>query len=219
MAGPYFIRQDDKLYDRVYDRGKAVSMAELLFHSASEESDTTFSVSCEKRKLVASFTNRSIEGIFYMQEWGGAGKNQLLTVAQESFDATDIVLAMRHEELIALKNNHESSDELGKRFVPWPGPFAVDIEEPIKDYFGVSRLKDITPEALLFAANQRALLRASAKTAPEAQPEEVTVQLRLLVQPGAQVADFLGPLFRSAATATSGGVSILDSRIEGHSNR
>jgi hypothetical protein len=226
MNSPYLVKQDGGLYDQLDDLAKAIDTAQVLFHSASEEDLTTFTVSERNGSLVASFTNRTIEGIFYKKAWAGPGGSRLQVVAQESFDATDVVLSMTHAELISLKDGDASSDELGKRFIPWDGPFEVNVVTPILEYFGVRLLKHITPEALDFAARQREAARKEARQAAEAQgplsaPEpDVTLSIKVTVKapPGAPVAQYLRHMVNSANSFVTSGVSVEHVQIESADN-
>lgn len=151
----YSIYQDGGHYDDVVGLKKAAALAEELLGGVMSGESATFTVEDELGGVCAFATNRRIEGVFTKQVWGGRKGDDAIFVEEESFDATDAVLAMDRAELVALEDGDASSDELGQRFVSWNGPCDVRIVEPICEYFGVSSLEEIS-EALLQYARKRA---------------------------------------------------------------
>lgn len=198
MTTPYAIFQDGGHYDDVKGLGTAIALAEELLGGVPVGEDATFSVESKDGILMAVASNRRITGRFIKQQWGGRKGDDAIFIGEEEFDATDDILRLKHERLVELDDNAESSDEIGRAHVDWAGPCDVRLVDSVCAYFGVSSLEDITAAALEYARNR--------ENPQEAETAEVTltVQLKLRVSPGASVEAFLQNLDYSVTSNTTG---------------
>lgn len=148
----YTLKQDGGHYTEDESLDRMIGLAEDFV--GSYEGETTFTVENDCDAVVAVITNRRIKGMFTKQEWGGRKNDQALFVEDVEFDATDAVLAMSLDEIQALDDHHESTDELGRQFVQWDGPCEVGILDSIRKFFGVEDLGNLTEDALRYACNR-----------------------------------------------------------------
>lgn len=114
-----------------------------------------------------SENQKRITGIFTKQTWGGRKGNDALFFGEEEFDATEAVLKLPHEELIALQDNDVNTDVIGINIVGWEGPCEVCIVDSVIAFFGVGSIEDVTPEMLEQARNDFLGQK------PDHQPDEV----------------------------------------------
>lgn len=202
----YTINQDGGHYDEVQGLNEAIDLAEELLGGVPPGDESTFTVENEDGYLLASVTNRRIVGSFNKQQWGGRKGDDAIYIGEESFDATDAILLLEHKDLMCMKDQTESTDDIGREHIDWSGPCYVHIETAICSYFGVNDLQEITPEALSFA-RQRAN--------PQPATEEVitlSVKLHLRVAPGASVSEFIENLEYSVVSHTAG-VTVSNTEI------
>jgi len=202
----YHIKQGGNLCETYNDLNEAIAQAVARLTNLPEGEYATFTVEYDFGRLLASVTNRRIIGSFNKQQWGGRKGDDAIFIGQESFDATDAVLLMEYERLLELADSAESSDQLGYEHVEWNGPCYVHIVDEVCRFFGVDDIREITPEALFYA-------RDLAK--PQKAVEEIvtlTVKVKVLVSPGAGVADFIENLDCSVASNTPG-VKVRDTEI------
>lgn len=120
-------------------------------------------------KPLASLSTRPIMGLFTMQQWAGRENDNAIFVAHETFDATDHVTLLPYKELLALQDNDESTDCVGLAYIEWDGPYEVEIVDSICEYFGVSKLADITESHHAYVMKMRQVFREAARVhaAPE----------------------------------------------------
>ncbi|MEX3984211.1 hypothetical protein AB4Y45_35230 [Paraburkholderia sp. EG287A] len=176
---------------------QGVTNIQTLLKLCPEGKEATFAIEDDGRQVVASVTNRRIEGVFTKQVLDEENQRDI-HVADVHFDATDAVLLMPHEDLIALEDSDDSTDELGREHVAWDGPCYVRIVDEICAYFGVEEIDQITEEGLAFA-------RKAANATP--QREElitVSIPLRLRVAPGADVDQFIKDMTCAVLSRTDG---------------
>jgi len=187
----------------------AATAAELLLEKCIEP--TTFAIVDENGRLMAAVTNRRIEGVFLKQEWGGHKGDTAIEHGEETFDATDAILLMDHEEVLALTDNSQNTDAVGKAHVQWDGPHDVHLADAISDYFGVELLDAITPEALAFAK-----ARANPQE-PIMETVTLSIRVKLRMAPGADVQEFIDNLDYSVKSKTTGMVvteaEIIESEV------
>lgn len=175
----------------------AVSSAQVLlgFH---KDVKTTYSIVDCAGKLLAAVTNRRITGTFTKQVWGGRKGNDAIHVEDVEFDATNYVLLMAHDELVALEDNRESTDCVGQAHVDWDGPHEVTVVESVCEYFGVGCITDITSEALAFARKFASLEPAREKVVT------LMLKVRLNVAQGGSVDEFVRDLTCNLTSQTPG---------------
>lgn len=162
----------------------------------------------DSNALVASVTNRRIMGVFTKQVWGGRKGDDAITVGTEDFDATDDVLALSLEQLLALEDNDASTDGIGLEHVDWDGPFAVELVGPICKFFGVTRLDEITQQALEF-------MRREFRQEPEVSVTlELTVKVLVKKPASASTKDFINDLGYRLVSNTPG-VQVMGSEVTG----
>ena len=113
----------------------------------------------------------AIIGEFLKQEWH---RDTAINVGWESFDATDLILAMDVTAIKKLNDSDETTDTIGLGFIHHDGPFEVYIVEGICRFFGIQDLDDLTAQMLEDARTER-------KTQPLA-PFNVIVQRRSKTQ-------------------------------------
>ncbi len=75
------------------------------------------------------------------QVWRG---NNTESIGEEIIDATHEVLALTARKVRAIKDCHETSDQIGQNLVDHDGPFAVYLEAAILQFFGVNTETQIT---------------------------------------------------------------------------
>lgn len=201
----YSVYQDGGIYDTFTSFELAESCAEVLL--AAVEEPATFTVEdCDNCKVLSSFTNRRITGIFYKQVWRGPKNDTAETVEEVGFDATDSLLLMDRESLVSLRDGDYSSDEIGRDHVSWDGPCDVYIVESICSYFGVQCIAQITDELLAHArqlANPQPLEETTAT---------LTVKVRIRKAQGTETDDILTNMDYRFISATPGAV-IVDTEI------
>lgn len=118
--------------------------------------DVTLTVEIEGTGVpVFSFSNRRIMGDFTKQRWGGHKGNDAIECGEDRFDATIHILSMPYEQVIAIKDDHDSSDQIGQAHVDWHGPYRVDLVDSMCDFFGVSKLAEISREHFTFVVGCR----------------------------------------------------------------
>jgi len=118
--------------------------------------DVTLTVEVEGTRLpVASFSTRRIIGNFTKQTWGGRKGDDAIYCGEEDFDATRYILSMPHKDVVRIQDNNDTSDDIGMAHVSWVGPHEVQIADSICDFFGVSKLKEISEEHFNFVVEKR----------------------------------------------------------------
>jgi len=133
---------------------EAVSFASR-YHGLKKP-DVTLTVEIAGTGLpVASFSNRRIMGDFTKQRWGGHKGDDAITCGEDRFDATLYILSMPYEKVIAIKDDHDSSDHIGQAHVDWHGPHRVEIVDSMCDFFGVSKLVEISADHFNFVVQSR----------------------------------------------------------------
>jgi hypothetical protein len=151
MSFNYVIFQDVSPVTGNQSLDSAIEMAEGFLADVPKEVLTTFSVEDECGHTLANVTNRRIQGEFTKQRWGGRKGDDAITLGETSFDATDYVLLMKHEDLILLADNSDSTDVLGQAHIDWDGPHYVRIVESICAFFDVSDVKNISFASFMYA--------------------------------------------------------------------
>jgi hypothetical protein len=198
-----------KVYDYEELLGTEVSLADAVTYADATLKDLlgrpgyrnahyVYVIANEAGRLVASVTNRRIEGVFTKQSWGGRKGNDAIHAGEEEFDATDYVLNLPYAEVLEIRDNRESSDAIGTAHIQWDGPYEVEIVDSICDFFGVGQLGEITPEMFEFVRERFKPLK------PEAHEIEMTLKVRVVVSPGAILEDFIRDADYSVKSATSG---------------
>lgn len=149
----YTVRNHDQgtVIDQYSNQVSAIANAKDLLSRAPAGEECTFTVMNEDGYLIASITNRRIMGIFKKQEWSGAKKDHAMTVAEQGFDATSLILRLPRSELVKLEDDDESTDRIGTEVISWDGPYVVNLVDSILDFFGIEDLNEITDEALQYA--------------------------------------------------------------------
>ena len=82
-------------------------------------------------------TPRRIIGVFIQQVWAGPKNDWAQTIATVKFDATQAVLSLDLDAIHAIRDNAESSDDIGRACVQWNGPCEVSLTESIVEFFGL----------------------------------------------------------------------------------
>lgn len=125
------------------------------YHGLKNE-DVTLTVEVEGTRLpVASFSTRRIIGNFTKQAWGGRKGDDAIHCGEEEFDATRYVLSMPHKDVVQIRDNNDNSDSIGTAHVNWVGPHEVEIVDSICDFFGVSKVDEISEEHFNFVVAHR----------------------------------------------------------------
>jgi hypothetical protein len=174
------------------------TLKDLLGRPGYRNAHYAYVIANEAGRLVASITNRRIEGVFTKQSWGGRKGNDPIHAGEEEFDATDYVLNLPYDEVLEIRDNRESSDTIGTAHIQWDGPHEVEIVDSICEFFGVAELGNITQE-MFGLARERYNPRK-----PEAHEIEMTLKVRVVVSPGATLEDFIRDADYSVKSATSG---------------
>lgn len=209
----YSILQDNGLYNQLEDLQSAINTMTVLGESMIDsDEETTFTVKDKGSKVVASITNKKIMCTFFKQEWGGRKSSDAYLVGEEEIDATNVILKLPYEQLIALKDNTDSTDTIGRLVFNWDGPYYVHVTDAVCEYFGVYDVKDITQENYDFVKSRVEVL--------EPTQEIVTLQIQLKVNkmPGADMQDFLDNIGYDIFSKTVGVVienyEIIESRVQ-----
>lgn len=145
---------------------EAIRHADCLLAGLPEGEAGTLTITNAAGHFVAVVTNRRMTGTFYKQVWGGRKGDDAIPAGEEDFDATEYVLSMPHADLVALDDNAESTDEVGRAHIDWDGPCYVTLVESVRCYFGVDALNEITQEALEFAKRRHFASGAGVCIAP-----------------------------------------------------
>lgn len=163
----------------VFDKDYAIELAKdwlvSLDYRAEDTTMHTIGVENEKGKVIFSLTQRRIECEFLKQTWGGRKGDTAIEVGSETLDVTDYVLSLPYERFIAIEDNDESSDEVGRAHTDWGGPCEAMVKDSILAYFGVDELTDVSLEGLAHA-REFALKKASAQ---EDEVFEITLQVKV----------------------------------------
>lgn len=195
----FTINQNGGKYDSLPDLNVAIGLAEELLGAVPAGEQCTFTVEDEDGKVLAALSNRRITGTFVQQAWGGRKNNEAVYCGVEPpFDATDAILLMDYAELIELEDGSESSDAVGQAHVQWSGPCEVRITTSICEYFGVSAVEEITPEALAYA-RRRLDPQPAAETVVS-----LSIRVKVRVAPGACVQSFIENMDYSVVSKTAG---------------
>ena len=118
--------------------------------------DVTVTVEVENTAVpVVSFSTRRIMGEFQKQMWGGHKGNDALNCGKERFDATLYILSLPYKDVVKIRDNHESSDEIGRAHVSWDGPHEVELLDSMCDFFGVAKLAQLTEDHFNFVVEGR----------------------------------------------------------------
>ena len=125
------------------------------YHGLKKD-DVTLTVEVEGTRLpVASFSTRRITGNFTKQAWGGRKGDDAIYCGEEDFDATRYILSMPYREVVRIRDNTDASDDIGMAHVSWVGPHEVEIVDSMCDFFGVSKLEEISEEHFNFVVANR----------------------------------------------------------------
>lgn len=140
------------LFAEMDDRHKAVSTANSLFKDIGKDARLTVYVR-EKgiEEDVHVLSNAFIKGVFCKQRWDD--NDYLHDEGSVEFDATHAVLSLSYEQFQVLLDSSEESDSVGRMVVDWDGPFNVEIEAGICQFFGVEDIDEVSPD--MFAKAQR----------------------------------------------------------------
>lgn len=104
---------------------------------------------------VASFSTRRIMGDFTKQRWGGHEGNDAISAGEVRFDATLHIMSMPYEQVIGIRDDYDTSDHIGQAHVEWAGPCRVAIVDSMCDFFGVSKLNEISRDHFAFVVASR----------------------------------------------------------------
>ena len=194
----------------VSQKNHAIELARGWFDAAESRTDEpgthTVGVEDEKGKVIFSLTQRRIECDFLKQIWGGRKGDTAIEVGDETLDVTDYVLSLPYERFIAIKDNDESSDEIGRAHTDWDGPCEATLKDSILAYFGVEELGDVTPEAFAHA-REFALKKAPAQ---EDEVFDVTLQIKVRKNGDVQVSP---DVLDCSVRANAAGLRVLDVSI------
>jgi hypothetical protein len=100
-----------------------------------------------------------------------------------------------------------SSDDIGYRCVPWDGPYEVELEQAISEFFGVN-IYDVTPEHHAY------VVANYLPEAPTYKTFEITTRVTVRVNYGADVASLSSELDYNFTSGTDG-VVIKSTEITG----
>lgn len=118
--------------------------------------DVTLTVEVEGTRLpVVSFSTRRITGNFVKQMSGGRKGDDAIYCGEEDFDATMHVLSMSYKDAIRIKDNDDTSDEIGMAHVTWSGPHEVTLVDSMCDFFGVTKIAEISEGHFNFVVESR----------------------------------------------------------------
>lgn len=118
--------------------------------------DVTVTVEVEHTRLpVVSFSTRRITGNFVKQMWGGRKGDEAIHCGEEDFDATLHILSMPYKDVIRIKDNNDTSDEIGMAHVTWSGPHEVTLVDSMCDFFGVTKIAEISEGHFNFVVESR----------------------------------------------------------------
>lgn len=149
---------------------------------------------------------KSIIGTFYKQVWGGRKGDDAIASGEEKFDATSAVLLLPLEDLVELEDNSESTDDLGREFVQWDGPCSVHITDSVCEFFGVDGVEEITSVMLEKARSE------NNHESPTLESITLNIAVKLKVQPGARLDEFIQELDYFVRSKTAG-VIVIDTEI------
>lgn len=199
------IYQNGGHYGDFADLNTAINLAEEFLGGLPAEDQSIFTVEDKSRTVLAAISNRRIIGNFNKQQWGGRKNDTAIDCGDETFDATDSVLLMSHDDVCNLTDYSEESDRVGQAHVAWDGPCSVRITDSILQYFGVNDSSDITQESFDYARS-----RANPQP-PETKTVLLSVAVTVTVAKGADIASFFKNLNCSIQSETPG---ILIKNIE-----
>lgn len=203
----YTIYQDRGFYDEFLDLNVTLGLVNGFLCSQNEP--TTFTVENENKEIVASFSNRQIIGRFNCQTESKTRRDWLETVETREFDATTYILSLPYNDFVGISDRSSSSDDVGRKFVDWKGPFDVEIEESINEYFGVDDIGEITPQHFDFVKRKVA--------ATDAIEDEVILTIKLNIRRESnldvEISDIVNDIDYEFKSNTVG-ARVVDSQIE-----
>jgi hypothetical protein len=140
--------------------GAADSLPEAIAFARNyhglRKADVTVTVEVENTAVpIVSFSTRRIMGDFQKQMWGGRKGDDALKCGKEQFDATLHILSMPYKDVVKIRDNHETSDAIGRAHVAWDGPHEVELLDSMCDFFGVAKLAELTEDHFNFVVEQR----------------------------------------------------------------
>lgn len=78
---------------------------------------------------------KKIVGTFVKQTWTGPKNDTAMAIETVEFDATQAVLKLDLSDLHSLRDHDESSDQIGRECVTWPGPCEVTLTDAVAEFF------------------------------------------------------------------------------------
>ena len=144
----YSIHQDFLHISNVKTLDDALMQSTKLFQSGTFNDRITIEKSGSG--IVATMPKSRVVGTFTAQSWIGPKLDRCMTVSEEKFDATDVIIGMSFDEVKALKDGDQSTDDIGQQCVQWDGPCEVTVVDAIAHFFSVPNIEDISQENFEF---------------------------------------------------------------------
>ena len=141
----FTLLKDEDHLDDYEDLDTAVSDMELAFATHQEaEPDTqvSFTVKNDAGQALACKTNRRITATIHLQHWTGPELDSLMPAGPPvKVDATAALLMAEYETVVQTQDFSYCSDWLKeKSAVIHTGPFDVEVEENLCEFFGIDRV-------------------------------------------------------------------------------
>lgn len=121
---------------------------------------------------------RRIVGKFIKQVWAGRKGDWAIPISTVQFDATRAVLVRDLDFIHRLRDDDDTSDEIGRECVGWDGPCEVYLTESVVQFFGLG--DDDVPDFLIERVTEEMLGQARTY-AGTMMPSTATLQLNLKV--------------------------------------
>lgn len=199
----FTVNQDQAHLDDYDCQDTAVSDMELAFaahQEATADTPTTFTVKNAAGEVVACKTNRAITAAIHLQHWTGPKLDSLRPAGPPvKIDATAAILLADYETVVQTQDFSYCSDWLKeKSAVIHTGPYDVEVEENLCEFFGVDRVGALTRDAFEHVKSWYP------KPTEQYQTLTVTVTLCVKADSTANLGDFVETLAVEVTNRTPG---------------
>lgn len=206
----YFALKNQHPIEQFEVKSEAIDFIESEFNAHQEDfpqEEVTFSVVDEAGQGFASRSNRRITAVVRLQRWIPPREDYLEEISVEKIYVTDKTLNQDPTTVQQTRDRRDSSDWVKDGTVEHDGPFDVEIEESMAEFFGVAEPKNITGEMLEYV---------KAWFQPKKNKTHVavlSVRVEVICEPGIDVAEVLKNAKYSFKSTTSG-ACVLRAEIE-----
>lgn len=206
----YFALKNQHPIEQFEEKSEAVAFIESEFNAHQDEfpeEAVTFSVVDDAGNGLACRTNRRIVASIHLQRWIPPREDYLEELSVEKIYITDKTLNQDLRTLQETLDRADSSDWIKEGSVEHDGPFDVEAEDSIIEFFGVEGTFCITAEMLEYV---KAWFQPKTSKTHVA---TLTVSLEVNCEPGIDISEVLKTIKHSFKSNIVG-ACVLRSEIE-----